>query len=308
MDTQLTTTGNVTADVLTAIDRAELAGSTRIKYRRAVEAYLATGASLADSQALASYAQGVSKSARGFLKAAVRLWANDVRLAAQAGSTPDTALAVIATEHRLNALTQAIKIKSDKGTRAHTWLTLADVRRLLATCDSSTITGKRDRLVLGLLTGAGLRREELAGLKWDDVKLQPVKGKFRTVISIRGKGDKARVIPINDKLAEALDQWAGVVGRTGYVVRSLGMNREPGDSISAVAIFNIVRKAGEQIGRPELAAHDLRRTYAQLGYEAGVPITQISKLLGHSSVATTQRYLNLELDLEQTVSDFIPFN
>jgi integrase len=58
---------------------------------------------------------------------------------------------------------------------------------------------------------------------------------------------------------------------------------------------------------PELAPHDLRRTYAQLGYEVGVPITQISKLPGHSSVATTQRYLNLGLDLEATISDFVPF-
>jgi site-specific recombinase XerD len=39
----------------------------------------------------------------------------------------------------------------------------------------------------------------------------------------------------------------------------------------------------------------------------GIPITQISKLLGHSSIATTQRYLNLSLDLETTVSDFVPF-
>jgi integrase len=68
-----------------------------------------------------------------------------------------------------------------------------------------------------------------------------------------------------------------------------------------------VSKAGAAIGKPDLAPHDLRRTYAQLGYEAGVPITQISKLLGHANVATTQRYLNLDLDLSTTVSDFIPF-
>ena len=60
------------------------------------------------------------------------------------------------------------------------------------------------------------------------------------------------------------------------------------------------------IGLLELAPHDLRRTSAQLGYEADVPITQISVLLGHSSVATTQKYLNLALDVETTVSDFIP--
>ena len=60
------------------------------------------------------------------------------------------------------------------------------------------------------------------------------------------------------------------------------------------------------IGKPELDPHDLRRTYAQLGYEAGIPLTQLSKLLGHSNITTTQKYLNLDLDLENTVSDFIP--
>ena len=60
------------------------------------------------------------------------------------------------------------------------------------------------------------------------------------------------------------------------------------------------------IGLPELAAHDLRRSYAQIGYDAGIPITQIGRLLGHSSVETTQRYLNLDLDLEVTASDFVP--
>jgi integrase len=85
------------------------------------------------------------------------------------------------------------------------------------------------------------------------------------------------------------------------------MNREPGDRISAQGIFGIVRRRGTTIGKAKLAPHDLRRTYAQLGYEAGVSITQISKLLGHSSLETTQRYLNLDLDLSSTVSDFVPF-
>ena len=84
------------------------------------------------------------------------------------------------------------------------------------------------------------------------------------------------------------------------------MEQRLGVDLCAVDVFRIVRKHGAMIGLPELAAHDLRRTYAQLGYEAGVSITQISRLLGHASVATTQRYLNLDLDLDTTVSDFIP--
>ena len=73
-------------------------------------------------------------------------------------------------------------------------------------------------------------------------------------------------------------------------------------------IFQIVRKHCAKIGMPKLDPHDLRRTFAQIGYEAGVPITQISKQLGHSSIKTTQRYLNMDLDLVTTISDFIPLD
>ena len=86
---------------------------------------------------------------------------------------------------------------------------------------------------------------------------------------------------------------------------TLGMSQEIGDSLSDVVIFHIVQKHGAAIGIPELAPHDLRRTYSQLGYAAGVPITQISTLLEHSSIETTQRYLDLDLDPEVTASDFI---
>ena len=113
-------------------------------------------------------------------------------------------------------------------------------------------------------------------------------------------------MPINDKLAAAINDWQSVVAG-GYIVRSISKGVEIGDDLSAIGVFYIARAAGEAIGKPSLAPHDLRRNHAQLGYEAGVPVTQISRLLGHASVATTQRYLNLDLDLKTTVSDFIPF-
>ncbi len=97
------------------------------------------------------------------------------------------------------------------------------------------------------------------------------------------------------------------MGHEGKIARRLGMGKEPGASMSAQALFNVARKYGSLTGKPDLAPHDLRRTYAQIAYESGVPITQISRLLGHESIETTQRYLNLELDLETTASDFVPW-
>ena len=131
---------------------------------------------------------------------------------------------------------------------------------------------------------AGLRREELTELTFDALK---------------------QLIPIKKLLADRLREWKEITGG-GYVARSLEMSKQLGESISGVAIFQLVRKYGSKIGLPQLAPHDLRRTYAQLGYEIGVPITQISTRLGHANVATTQRYLDLSLDLETTASDFIP--
>jgi integrase len=109
-------------------------------------------------------------------------------------------------------------------------------------------------------------------------------GKFRTALNVTGKGAKDRVVPINDRLAIAVNEWGALVGHTGLIARAVSKSGAIRDRISAIGIFEIVRSAGESIGKPELAPHDLRRTYAQLGYEAGVSIIQISKLLGHASV------------------------
>jgi len=304
----ITTTQPARPEIIAMIEsNPKLADSTKAQYKKAISNFLDTGASLTDSEALAEYAQTVSKSSRAFLKAAIRLWGQHVTTQARAQATPETVAAVQATEYRFEALQEAIKVEASKGQKAHTWLTQSEVKRLLDSCTfGNTIQGKRDKMVLGLLVGAGLRREELVGLTFEDVLLQPLASKFRTVLNITGKGAKDRIVPINDKLAAALDAWKGVVD-AGYVARSITKGGALGDSLSAIGVFHIVRQAGESIGKPELAPHDLRRTYAQLGYEAGVPITQISKLLGHASVTTTQRYLNLDLNLETTISDFIPF-
>ena len=104
-----------------------------------------------------------------------------------------------------------------------------------------------------------------------------------------------------------MDEWAELVGRSGYIARSVTKGGELGESISGQAILDIVGAYGRELGKAKLRPHDLRRTYARIGYDAGIDIGQISKLLGHASIATTQRYLGLQIDLKKTVSDFIPF-
>lgn len=300
-------TANLGVCPFKVIEQAALQPSTKQQYSRQLTKYLEAGHRLTDTQALIDYSQGLKNSPRAFLKAALKLWAGRVEMIMKGQATPENVAAIQASIYRLESLNEAIETESPKGQKAHTWLTQAEVKKLLATCDDS-LQGFRDRLTLGLLVGAGLRREELAKLKFEHILEQPAKGNVRTVLQIHGKGAKDRVVPIKSTLARDLAKWAFEVGgREGFIIRSMN-NGAMGDSISSVGIFNIVRAHGEAIGKPDLAPHDLRRTYAQLGYEAGVPLTQISKLLGHSSVATTQKYLNLDLDLETTISDFIPYS
>jgi len=307
MDTSLTVSSDNLDVVLFAIENdPTLASSTKRRYCKTLRNYTGAGHSLTDAEALTRYAATVGNSTRAFLSAAITRFTKQIEQATKSSATPDNVAAVQATLYRAEALRSAVMVEQTSGEKAHTWLSQAQVKALLDTCGDDLV-GQRDRLALGLLVAAGLRREEATGLTFADVKLQPVKGRLRTVLDVTGKGAKARVVPIRDSLANALDDWAGVVGGDGRILRSLGRSKRLGESISTTALYDIVGKRGAAIGLPELAPHDLRRTYAQLGYEAGIPITQISVLLGHANVATTQRYLNLALDLETTVSDFIPF-
>jgi len=312
--TEIQTTQDTLQIALAAIrDDPTLQPSTKRQYTNAITNYVQDGHSLTDAQALTSYAATVGSSTRSFLKAAISKLCSAIEQQAKAGATPENVQAVQAVIYQAEALRDSIQIKAAKGAKTHTWLSQSEVVRLMAECATrnsgnaeSEIVALRDRVAIGLLVGAGLRRLEAVNLTFDDVILQPIAGRIRTVLAVRGKGAKDRSVPISDALANLVDEWAAVVGGGGRILRSLGRNRQAGDSMSGTAMYNLIGKRGCQMGRDELQPHDLRRTYAQLGYIAGVPVAQISILLGHSNIETTMRYLNIELDLSVTVSDFVP--
>lgn len=289
------------------IRSADLQPSTKAKYIAEIDRLIQAGIDPLNRLALAEYSQGLSNSSRSFLKAALRLLSAEHVTNLKASATAENLPQVQAQLYNIEAMTETITVKASQGEKAHTWLSPAQVEQITALPDRSTVKGMRDYIVMSLMLGAGLRRDELVNLTFEQIKQQPTKDGIRTVLSITGKGDKDRIIPINNKLASYLRQWQAVTG-SGYVARSISKSGTIGADLSEIGIHNIVRHYGALIGIPELDSHDLRRTYAQIGYNAGVPITQISKLLGHSDIRTTQRYLNLDIDLEQTASDFIPLS
>lgn len=289
---------------LAIIDAADLADSTKLKYRRVLECYLDEGHPLTDSAQLARFATSLSNSRRAQLKAAVKLWSDAMILQSKSVATPQNIDTVNAAIYRFQALQTAVTAKASKGEKVHTWLSQAEVSALMNAVTGGSNRNWRDRASLALLVGAGLRRSEAVELEFSHVRRQPIRKKVRTVIEVIGKGDKVRVVPISDELAGMLETWRGKCGN-GRILRSVRKNDAIGESLSDIGLFGIVRQYGGLIGHPELDPHDLRRTYAQIGYENGVPLTQMSKLLGHSSIDTTRRYLNLDLNLEVTASDFV---
>ena len=293
-----------------AIDRADLQPTTKYKYKRELEAMAAAGVNPLNFEALAIYADNLKSSRKTFLKSALRMISTDYERTTKGGATPANIAQVQTVVYRLEAMRSAINVKKHKGSKAHNWLSQAQVKEITSLC-SNDLIGRRDWIILALLLGAGLRRDELAQLTFDAIKTQPMKGgKIRTVLEVTGKGNKTRVIPISKAIAARLLSWRDEVMIGGMIARSIskGSKNKIGASLSSIGIYKLVANYGAMIGKPELAPHDMRRTFAQLGYEAGIPLTQLQTLLGHESIATTQKYLDLNLDIETTVSDFIPLS
>ncbi len=169
---------------------------------------------------------------------------------------------------------------------------LADAPGSLAAPDDIEAQARtlRDRAVLELLYGSGLRVAEVCGLTIDAVDVD------RYRVHVRGKGSKDRVVPISDDAARAVTQWL----RDGRPAMDPPRD-EPAMFINArkhALAPRDARRVVERYGRQVLpdrrvSPHTLRHSYATHLLEGGADIRAVQELLGHASVATTQRYTHV---------------
>ena len=185
------------------------------------------------------------------------------------------------------------------GVRTGNWLSREQAEDLLNTPDASTLKGLRDRAILAMLLGGGLRRAEAARLTFEHVQQRD--GRW-ALVDIMGKRNKVRTVPIPSWAKVAIDAWADAAGiREGLIFRSVRKGgRVNGQSMTPQAIYSLVR---EHAGGLDVAAHDLRRTFAKLAYKGGSALDQIQLSLGHASIQTTERYLGVEQDLTDAPCD-----
>jgi len=160
---------------------------------------------------------------------------------------------------------------------------------LMGTTRGNSVANIRDGAILALAWTAGLRRSELVGLIFSDL----TETEHGYTLRIEGKGGKVRDVPAHNGAARALADWLALRGDDpGPLFLRIDRNRR--DMITAplsdTALGYMLKRRAKRAGVPSLTWHDLRRTVAGDLLDAGVDIATVARLLGHSSVTTTQRY------------------
>ena len=164
-------------------------------------------------------------------------------------------------------------------------LTVEEVDKLLATPPADTLIGLRDRALLALLYGTGLRASECAGLREGDVDFDC------GTVSVTGKGGHQRTVPMNNTVREAMQLYRWHRGPALPGAPFFRSRR--GNGLSRAAIYERVRTAGHQAKiRRRISPHRLRHTFATHLVHQGVNVVTIRDLLGHKHLTSTQLYFH----------------
>jgi site-specific recombinase XerD len=190
------------------------------------------------------------------------------------------------------------------GMRLGNWLTVEEARSLWQLPNMHTVKGKRDRAILAVLLGCGLRRRELVDLNFDHLQRRE---DHWAIVDLVGKGGHIRTVPMPDWVKQTIDDWLSAVqiahGRVFRCVCRRGIVW--GTKITEKVVWHIVKEYAGQLGISKLAPHDLRRSCARLCHDTGGELEQIQFLLGHVSVQTTEKYLGCKQRLRSAVNDRI---
>ena len=175
-------------------------------------------------------------------------------------------------------------------------LTTADIDRIIAAIDCSTVKGRRDSAMLEVLYSCGLRVSELTSLRMCDLFFG------EGYIRVTGKGDKQRLVPVSstarDRIQIYLEDRRAAETRDDAVFLN---NR--GTALTRVMVFTVIKQAAKRAGvRKHISPHTFRHSFATHLLAGGASIRQVQEMLGHESIATTEIYTHLDSErLRETV-------
>jgi len=189
--------------------------------------------------------------------------------------------------------------RAEDGQRPGRWLSLEQIHELMqaareiATSESQE---SRNYVVVSILCTMALRREELSVAKWGDLSLQ----NNRAMLRVHGKGRKVALVDVPRPVIRALHHWRKMIDPNALhpppnspLVRRIWKGGRVADQgLSPDGVWTVIDSAATHAKIGHVAPHDLRRSVAGALYEADVPVDQISRLLRHSNIAVTEKYLS----------------
>jgi integrase/recombinase XerD len=184
-------------------------------------------------------------------------------------------------------------------------LSIHEINSLIDAIDLSKPEGMRNKAILEMLYGCGLRVSEVVDLKISNLFLDI------ELVKILGKGNKERLVPIGSEAAKFLQIWLQEVrvhlkikpGQEDWVFLN---NR--GSSLSRVMVFLIIKGLATKIGlKKTISPHTFRHSFATHLLEGGADLRAVQEMLGHESITTTEIYTHLDRDyLKSTILQYHP--
>jgi len=186
-------------------------------------------------------------------------------------------------------------------------LSIHDIDKMIAAIDLSKPEGTRNKAILEVMYGCGLRVSELTELKLSNIHPEI------EFIKVTGKGSKERLVPIGGEALKALKIWIEQV-RVHIDIKKgeedlVFLNRR-GSRLSRVYIFMLVKQLAELSGlRKSISPHTFRHSFATHLVEGGADLRAVQEMLGHESITTTEIYTHLDREyLKSTIVEFHPRN
>lgn len=169
-------------------------------------------------------------------------------------------------------------------------LSVKEVGDIIASVRCDCWTGLRDRAILEILYGCGLRVSELCALRISSVYLD------EHFVRVIGKGNKERLVPLGEMAASAFSDY--LEARPSAAAQAFDdtafLNRF-GKPLSRVAVFNMVRRQAMLAGvRKEISPHSFRHSFATHLVENGADLRVVQEMLGHESILTTEIYTHID--------------
>jgi integrase/recombinase XerD len=184
-------------------------------------------------------------------------------------------------------------------------LSYDEINHMISAIDLSRPDGQRNKAILEVLYGCGLRVSELTELKLSNLYLDI------EFIKVTGKGSKERLVPIGSSAIKALKIWIEQV-RVHISIKKgeedMVFLNQRGSRISRVYIFMVIKQLAETIGlKKTISPHTFRHSFATHLVEGGADLRAVQEMLGHESITTTEIYTHLDREfLKGTIIQYHP--